>query len=91
MGIQLKEGRDGPSTLACVRADGSRTWGKEHPFFPLHEAVAASLPPADRSRFNPLSEAELASVRALRQALESRWWELAPGTTLEVGFPAEPG
>jgi len=26
--IQLKKGRDGPATLACVRADGSRTWGK---------------------------------------------------------------
>ena len=35
--IQLKKGRDGRSTLACVRADGSRTWAKEHPFFPLHD------------------------------------------------------
>lgn len=35
--IHLKKGRDGPATLACVRADGSRTWGKEHPFFPLHD------------------------------------------------------
>jgi hypothetical protein len=35
--IQLKKGRDGPSTLACVRVDGSRTWAKEHPFFPLHD------------------------------------------------------
>jgi hypothetical protein len=35
--IHLKKGRDGPSTLACVRDDGSRTWGREHPFFPLHD------------------------------------------------------
>ena len=35
--IQLKKGRDAASTLACVRADGSRTWGKLHPFFPLHD------------------------------------------------------
>lgn len=160
MVIQLKKGRDGPSTLACVRADGSRTWGKEHPFFPLHdlthcavesvlgfdqaffgliaagwsiddfakpgastklppqallaehlvgvldreralaqpltaaevnEAVVASLSPADRARFEPLTEAQLASVRALRQALESRWSALAPGTTLEIEFPAPGG
>lgn len=37
MVIQLKKGRDGPATLACVRADGTRTWGKEHPFFPVHD------------------------------------------------------
>ena len=35
--IQLKKGRDGPATLACVRDDGTRTWGKEHPFFPIHD------------------------------------------------------
>lgn len=35
--IQLKKGRDGPATLACVRDDGTRTWGKEHPFFPVHD------------------------------------------------------
>ena len=35
--IQLKKGRDGPSTLSCLRSDGSRTWAKEHPFFPLHD------------------------------------------------------
>lgn len=37
MVIQLKKGRDGPATLACVRDDGTRTWGKEHPFFPVHD------------------------------------------------------
>src|SRR5574341_775530 len=128
MVIQLKKGRDGPSTLTCVRADGSRTWGKEHPFFdfakpgasaklplqallaehlvgvldreralaqPLtaaevNQAVIASVSPADRARFKPLTAAQLASVRALRYTLESRWWDLAPGATLEVAFPAEP-
>lgn len=37
MMIQLKKGKDGPSTLTCVRADGSRTWNKLHPFFPEHD------------------------------------------------------
>jgi len=37
MVIQLMKGRDGPATLACVRSDGTRTWGKEHPFFPVHD------------------------------------------------------
>lgn len=37
MMIQLKRGRDGPSTLSCTRADGSRTWAKVHPFFPRHD------------------------------------------------------
>src|SRR5260221_9261513 len=141
MMIQLKKGRDGPATLACVRGDGSRTWGKEHPFFPVHdithcvvesvlgfdqgffgliatgweiddfakpgasrrmpfqaivaehvvvvfdrerallepmqspefnETVIASLPPAQRDAFTPLERAQLAQVRALRQALERR-------------------
>jgi len=35
--IQLKKGRDGPSTLVCIRPDGSRTWSKVHPFFPVHD------------------------------------------------------
>ncbi len=41
--IQLKKGRDGPATLACVRADGSRTWGKEHPFFPVHDLTHCAV------------------------------------------------
>ena len=35
--IQLKKGKDARSTLTCVRDDGSRTWGKVHPFFPEHD------------------------------------------------------
>ncbi len=41
--IQLKKGRDGPATLACVRADGTRTWGKEHPFFPVHDLTHCAV------------------------------------------------
>jgi hypothetical protein len=41
--IHLKKGRDGPSTLACIRANGSRTWGKEHPFFPLHDLTHCAV------------------------------------------------
>jgi len=41
--IQLKKGRDGPSTLACVRADGSRTWSKLHPFFPVHDLTHCAV------------------------------------------------
>jgi hypothetical protein len=155
--IQLKKGRDGPATLACVRADGSRTWGKEHPFFPVHDlthcavesvlgfdqaffgliatgwdvddfakpgasrrmpfqaiiaehvvgvldreraltvplsvaefnkTVVASLPPAQRDAFTPLSEAQLSQVRELRQTIEARWHALPAGATLVVEFPA---
>jgi hypothetical protein len=41
--IQLKKGKDGKSTLACVRADGSRTWAKLHPFFPVHDLTHCSV------------------------------------------------
>ena len=154
--IHLKKGRDGPSTLACVRDNGSRTWGREHPFFPLHdlthcvvesvlefdeaffgliaagwdidefakpgasarmppqallaehivavldreralpepmtaaevnEAVGASLASDDRLRLQQLTEAQLATVRTLRRALEARWHALPPGATLEIEFP----
>jgi hypothetical protein len=154
--IHLKKGRDGPSTLACVRDDGSRTWGKEHPFLPLHdlthcavesvldldqaffgliaagwdiddfakpgasakmphqaflaehvvglldreralpqpmtaaefsETVGASLSPLDRSRFQPITDAQLATIRGLRSTLEARWHGLPPGATLEIEFP----
>src|SRR5437867_199604 len=43
MFIQIKKGRDGPATLACVRADGTRTWGKEHPFFPVHDITHCAV------------------------------------------------
>jgi len=35
--VQLKKGRDGPPTLACVRPDGTRTWARLHGFFPIHD------------------------------------------------------
>lgn len=41
--IALKKGRDGPSTLTCVRADGSRTWHKLHPFFPVHDLTHCAV------------------------------------------------
>lgn len=43
MVIQLKKGRDGPSTLTCLRVDGTRTWAKEHPFFPLHDLTHCAV------------------------------------------------
>jgi len=43
MRIQLKKSRDGPATLACVRPDGSRTWGKEHSFFPVHDLTHCAV------------------------------------------------
>jgi hypothetical protein len=63
MRIQLKRGRDGPSTLACVRGDGSRTWAKVHPFFPRHD----------------LTHYAVESVLGLREAffgLVASGWEL---------------
>jgi hypothetical protein len=43
MRICLKKGRDGPSTLTCIRANGSRTWGREHPFFPVHDLTHCAV------------------------------------------------
>ena len=37
MKVQIKRRRDGPPTLTCVRADGTRTWTPLHPFFPEHD------------------------------------------------------
>jgi len=43
MTIQLRKGRDGPSTLTCVRGDGTRTWSKVHPFFPVHDLTHCAV------------------------------------------------
>src|SRR2546425_11960014 len=43
MVIQLKKGRDGPPNLTCVRTDGTRTWGKVHPFFPVHDLTHCAV------------------------------------------------
>src|SRR5712691_8174 len=43
MMIQLKKGRDGPSTLVCVRPDGTRAWRKVHPFFPVHNLTHCAV------------------------------------------------
>jgi hypothetical protein len=157
MNIQLKKAKDGRSTLACVRPDGSRTWAKLHPFFPVHdlthcavetvfgfrsaffglvasgwpldgfgspdgrrdlpaealwaecivglldreramdeawsaaalsEALSASLRGIEAAPFRPVTDEELARVRALRDELAARWRALPRGETLEVPFPA---
>ena len=41
--IQLKKGKDTAPTLTCIRTDGSRTWGKLHPFFPAHDLTHCSV------------------------------------------------
>ena len=41
--IELKKGRDRTHSLACVRADGSRTWARVHPFFPTHDLTHAAV------------------------------------------------
>jgi hypothetical protein len=43
MRVQLKKTADGRPSLACVRADGSRTWSRVHPFFPLHDLTHYSV------------------------------------------------
>src|SRR3982751_5238079 len=77
--IQLKKGRDGPAKLACVRADGTRTWGKEHPFFPVHD----------------LTHCAVESVLRLDQAffgLIAKGWEIddfaKPGASRRMPFQA---
>ncbi|MFO1011141.1 MAG: hypothetical protein U1F29_13845 [Planctomycetota bacterium] len=37
--IELKKGRGGPDSLACVRADGSRTWERVQAAIALHDLV----------------------------------------------------
>ena len=157
MVVQLKNGRDGPPTLVCVRADGSRTWSKVHPFFPIHDlthyavesvlgfkagffgliasgwdidafgepgaparmpeealwaehivgifdlergmnralpleefnqAVEESFTGKSTRPFRPITDGELAAIRALRSDVVARWWGLAPGEALELRFPA---
>jgi hypothetical protein len=39
MRVQLKKVAHGRPSLACVRADGTRTWSSVHPFFPLHDLM----------------------------------------------------
>jgi hypothetical protein len=41
--IQIKRGRDGASTLACLRDDGSRTWARLHRFFPEHDLTHCAV------------------------------------------------
>jgi hypothetical protein len=43
MVIQIKKGADGPPALTCVRADGSRTWGKIHRFLPEHDLTHGAV------------------------------------------------
>ncbi len=43
MVIELKKGHDGPSTLTCVRSDGTRTWGKLHRFLPVHDLTHCAV------------------------------------------------
>lgn len=35
--FQWKKTKDDRPTIVCIRADGSRTWARLHPFFPLHD------------------------------------------------------
>lgn len=41
--IELKKGRDGPSTLICVRTDGTRTFSKVARFFPVHDLTHCAV------------------------------------------------
>jgi len=43
MRIEIKKTKDGRANLACVRADGSRTWAKLHPFFPVHDLTHCAV------------------------------------------------
>lgn len=37
--VELKKGRGGPDSLACVRADGSRTWERVQAAIAVHDLV----------------------------------------------------
>jgi hypothetical protein len=78
MVIEIKKGSGGPSTLTCIRGDGTRTWGTLHPFLPVHD----------------LTHRAVESVLGFRQAffgLVASGWEIdafaAPGASRR--FPLE--
>lgn len=37
MRVEIKKVADGRPSLACIRDDGSRSWSRTHPFFPVHD------------------------------------------------------
>jgi hypothetical protein len=41
--LQLKKTKDGRPSLACVRDDGTRTWARLHPFFPVHDLTHCAV------------------------------------------------
>ena len=43
MTIELKKTKDGPPSLSCVRADGTRTWARVQPFFPAHDLTHCAV------------------------------------------------
>lgn len=76
MKIQLKKGRDGRSTLACIRDDGSRTWARVHPLFPEHDPTHCAVE----------------SVLGFREAffgLVASGWEIDAFTVKHLKLPDE--
>ncbi|MGH7674043.1 MAG: hypothetical protein ACREMV_02130 [Gemmatimonadales bacterium] len=67
--------------------DLERGMQRRFPADELNRTLSDSLAQQHVPLFRALSEAELASVRALRTELDARWTALAPGETLEVSFP----
>lgn len=81
MKIQLKKGRDGRSSLACLRADGTRTWARVHPFFPEHDLTHCAVESVLRFReafFGLVAsgwEIDAFAVKQLRLPAEAMWAE----------------
>ncbi len=76
--IQLKKGRDGPSSLACVRADGTCTWSRLHHFFPAHDLTHCAV------------ESVLGFSRAFFGLVASGWEiDSFASRELRAGMPAE--
>lgn len=83
--IELKKGHNGPPTLSCIRADGTRTRGKLHPFFPVHDLTHAAV-----ESVLGFNEAFFGLVAAGRLPMEARWAEGIVGVLdLERGTGAE--
>lgn len=48
--ITFTRGKDGADVMSCTRRDGSKTWSKLHPAFPVHDMTHYSVESTLRAR-----------------------------------------
>jgi len=96
--VRLTRGRDAKDLLTCVRSDGSSTWTRLNPFFPVHDlthlAVESTLG-LDRAFYGLIAEgwhistfAEPGASRRLPP--EGVWTEMAVSAIQRFDTPGGP-